>query len=425
MVNRFFSGCSVGIFSPIRRTLSSNAVDATATQIFGYAIDIVVITIMNFTATQLGIMKAMSAISFLLLAVPIGSLVDRIGPFTILVLSLTLKALITLAVLAAFILDFAEFGLILTVVTLLGIVTVSSENAQLAMVPLLTRNRDTVTSTVARMTAADRIAAIGTPVLVGLVLERSSVQLPLSIALILFILAAIPIVGLLHSSRTQITGTTDRDKDHSLDVTEYTPSKRNIGHGFRVIAGNRLLFATILLVTVGNIGLAIGDSIVSILVLRKLDLGSGFFGVMASVSAVAGLTSALVVPRFASRTNVRTAFAVGALCQAVAALLPLLALIYANSAVILLLAYSISWSAIISFTNIVGTSYLTEAVRPTDLGRAGGARRMITMGAVPAAALGAGVLADTLSLAVPLIIWPTLTLSAAVVFFTMTRATNL
>lgn len=431
MGNKVTSGHGAGFSIPIRRALSSNAVDATATQIFGYAIDIVAITSLGFTATQLSIMNAFGALSFLLLAVPIGSLVDRVGPLRILTLSLVAKLLVTAVVLGAFILDSAEFGIILWMVTLLGIVTVASENAQLAMIPLLSEDQTAITSTVAKMTAADRIAAIGAPVLVGLVLERSSIELPLSVALVLFTIAVIPAIGLLHSPKKQSaesklrdTGTADPDAEVLKKGLESPTQSLGLAHGFRVIVNNRLLFTTIILVTAGNIGLAIGDSIVSLLVLRELELGSGFFGVMVAVSAVAGLISALLAPRFAPKINVRTAFAVGAVCQAVAALLPLLALIWAESAVPLLLTHSISWAVIISFTNIVGTSYLAEAVDPAELGRTAAARRMITMGAVPIAALSAGVLADTLGLATPLIIWPTLTFIAAAVFFVIPRTAS-
>lgn len=46
---------------------------------------------------------------------------------------------------------------------------------------------------------------------------------------------------------------------------------------------------------------------------------------------------------------------------------------------------------------------------------------MLTMGAVPIAALGGGVLADLAGMIAPLIVWPAVTIAAALLFLLLGR----
>ena len=85
---------------PSRLLLASNASDAAGSNLFDLALTMVAITVLGLSATELGILNALGMISFLLLAVPLGMLVDRVGARNVLLVSLISKVVIVAATLA-------------------------------------------------------------------------------------------------------------------------------------------------------------------------------------------------------------------------------------------------------------------------------------------------------------------------------------
>ena len=128
------------------------------------------------------------------------------------------------------------------------------------------------------------------------------------------------------------------------------------------------LLATTLLVMAGNIGLAIGDSVESILVLGFLDLGVLFYG-LGTIAALSGLAAAAVAPRIVRALPVPTIFGVGAVVQSAVAALPLLALLVPSTGYVVMGAFSALWSITLTITNIAGGAYAAAAVDPASLGR--------------------------------------------------------
>ena len=66
-------------FSRLPRLLVSNGLDAGVGRILDTVTDVVAVTTLGMTTTQLGLLNALGSISFLLLAVPLGALVDARG----------------------------------------------------------------------------------------------------------------------------------------------------------------------------------------------------------------------------------------------------------------------------------------------------------------------------------------------------------
>ena len=83
--------------------------------------------------------------------------------------------------------------------------------------------------------------------------------------------------------------------------------------------------------------------------------------------------------------------------------------------------FAASWALTLTVTNVAGAAFAAQTVPPGSLGRTSAARRMVTMGCVPVAALGGGLLGELAGLAAPLVLWPALALIAAAAFFVLTR----
>ncbi|WP_157975787.1 MFS transporter [Brachybacterium sp. YJGR34] len=403
----------------LRRALVSNASDAAGYQLYDTIIAIIVVTSLGFSATQVGLLNALGSLPFLLLAVPIGIIVDSWGASRIIVVSLLVKVAATGATFALYATGLLETITTFMLVTIIGITTLASENAQTALVPRIATGKREITSFVSSMAAADRIAGIIAPALAGILAAASGSAYALGLAVALLGISAIAAVRLLAIPRA-VEAPEATDSQSGEKRIAKPPLRTQLNHGFVILKNDRFLLGTTLLVAAGNIGLAMGDSLEPILVLRELDLGKIYFGLLGTLAAFSGILATVIAPRVTSRITTRRLFVIGAIVQSGVATLPLVSLMVPPVAYFTMGAFSVLWSITLTITNIAGTTYAAQAVREESLGRAAAARRMITMGSVPLAALGAGALADTVGLAVPLLVWPTLTIVAAIMFLAMT-----
>lgn len=406
-------------FSLPRRALLSNGSDAAGYQLWSTALSVVVVTVLGFGATQVGLLNALGTASFLLLVVPLGALVDRAGAPRVLVFSLGVKLILVLVTVALLILGALTQVAAMVVVAVMGVAVVASENAQVAITPLLATTKDGIADLVARMTAADRVAGVVAPATAGALLAVTADVVPFLLALVLVVMAlvpALPLRALRPGGTADAPTTTGTFEARGAGGDGPRSGRGGFAHGFVMLGRDRTLLATTLLVTAGNIGLAIGDSVESILVLRLLDLGVVFYGLLGTIAALSGLGAAVIAPRIVRALPVRMIFGIGAVVQSAVAALPLLALLVPSAGYVLMGAFSALWSITLTITNISGGAYAAAAVDPAFLGRTAAARRMLTMGSVPVAAFGGGLLADLAGMAVPLILWPALTIVAALLF---------
>lgn len=403
----------------LRPAILSNASDAGANQLFGITLDIVTVTVLGFSATQVGLLNALGSLAFLFLSVPLGMLVDRVGAARVLAVSLVAKLLGSGTVLILFLTGQLGTVAAMVAVTVTGILTVASENAQTTIVPGLTRDTRGIAHVIATMASIDRAAGIIFPGVTGalIALWGGAPALALSTAFFALAVAAmLPLVrkgpGRVRPARAPSAAGNPAGAAKVLAL--------GAGHGFAVLLRNRVLLGITLLTAAGNIGLAIGSSIQPILILRTLGLGMGFYGILGTVAAAAALTATFVAPAMVRRVSLRRLFGWGAVLQAVVAALSLAAYLWPGAAVVLLLAFEVCWAATLTVTNIAGAAFTANAVSATSLGRTSAAQRTITMGSVPLAAVGGGLLADAFGLGVPLLVWPLLTLGAAALFFMLT-----
>lgn len=115
--------------------MASNALDAGGRSIFGFATDVIAVSVLGASTAQMGLLNAAGMVAFLFLAAPVGVLVDRASSRSTLVISSLAKA--TLAGLAAALLLSATmtFGMLLVIVVTFGVFSLITETSQVAAVP--------------------------------------------------------------------------------------------------------------------------------------------------------------------------------------------------------------------------------------------------------------------------------------------------
>lgn len=401
------------------RLLTSNGLDAASGKMLDTVLDVVTVTVLGMSTTQLGLLNALGTISFLLLAVPLGSVADARGATRVLPVVLTGKVAILAATMSLLIAGALHPVVLMALVTALGVLTVAAENAQVSAVPLIEPDHGRIATAVASLSAADRVAGVVIPGATGLLLAAVGASRMLSVATVLAVLALVAVLGLRRSQQSHPAESEEQAPgDHEADAPA---TRSSMLSGFHELTSDRLLLASVILTTAGNMGLAIGDSVEAVLVLRRLELGAAYWGALGTVGAVSGLVAAAVAPRIVRAVEARRIFAAGAIVQALVAALPLASLLLPGAGTVLMLVFSALWSVTLTVTNIAAGSYLATAVDSAVLGRTAAASRTLTMGSVPVASFLGGWLGDAAGLAAPLVVWPALTLAAALGFVVLTR----
>lgn len=386
-----------------RRLVVSNLIDAIAGNMFSTCFAIVAVMNLHYTATQIGVMNAAGSIAILLLAIPVGSWVDRIGPVVALKRAYVAKLAMMVVATVCFVEHVLSFWAALALVFLVGLASVASENAQATSAAHVGGDGE-ISRTVSKMASADEAAQIAIPGAVGLALAYVGGS-------------AVFVAACMCAAACALYFVPARPEERADEPVETEPIRHSAVAGFGIMRQDRLLWTTVLVVAAGNIGLAIGDSVDSILVLRRLDLGAPFYGLTGTVAAIAGLAASLLAPRVVDAFASVDIFTWGAFLQSAVAALPLVALSFVGWSKVILLVFSALWSMVLVITNISGFSYLASSVDKAVMGRTVAARRTVTMGCVPFAALAGGLLADWGGIEVPLIIWPAITAAAACTFY--------
>ncbi|RRD35571.1 MFS transporter [Leucobacter sp. OH2974_COT-288] len=405
----------------------SNLGDAAGTKLFDTVISLTVVLHLGFSATQLGLLNFLGALSFFLLAVPAGIIVDRIGAVPALLSSLLAKTVFIFAVLALFYYDALNATTTLILVTVLGALSLFTETAQTTVAPLLVHEERKIADVVAKLAAADQVMSVAVPVAGGLLFALSGSLGGLLTAAALALIAALAALRLWRirarstASPAQPAAAGDSATAAAVAADAAKTQPAGVLAGFKVIFRHRLLLATTLLVAAGNIGLAIGDTLTDLLLLRYMGVSPFVYGLLEGIGAIAGIIAALLSPRLLDRLPTSRIFGCGAVAQGLIACLPLVALTVPALSYPAMFLLSAGWAFIITVTNIAGSAYAAQVVPQRVLGRSIGARRMLTMGAVPFAALSSGILADLFDLWLPLLLWPAITLAAALLFFLLAR----
>lgn len=297
----------------LRAALLSNLTDASGSQLLGLTLDLLAVATLGFSATQVGLLNALGTISWLVLAVPLGMAVDARGPFRTLLASLLVKTVLALATLALLLDGRLGVASAMLLGLLFGVATVATETAQTSLVAHLTRDTSTITDTVARMASADRMAAIACPAVVGVAVAHHHGAWLFTAATLLLVVAGLALgrARCLPSGVPDARDAAEPPSTPAAPADERPPLWDRLTHGFAIIMGDRTLFGSILLVTAGNIGLAVGDSVETILVVRHLRLGTPFYGLLGTVGAASGLLASAIAPRLVRGRSLRTVFATG------------------------------------------------------------------------------------------------------------------
>ena len=281
-------------------------------------------------------------------------------------------ALAALALTAATVADAAGAppALVFVLAAVLAVLTGTTYPAQAALVPLLARSVGEVTAGTATAGLLRSVSALGAPVVAGLVLLVAPSTAVLVVAALAYLTAVLLALGL---PRT--------------DLVRLPPAIggawRAMAAGFTAAGSDRHTVLVLSALAGHSVVRGAMGTLLVVLPLELLDLGSSGVGLLLAVLAVGGLAGALGAAALAGRRRLAGPMGLG---LALAALPLLLAAALPATAVVLVAVVAVG--AGLSLVSVVGTSLLVRAVRDDVLSRVLGVLQ--TMRAL-SMALGAGV----------------------------------
>lgn len=414
----------------LRLAKASNATDAFFVQAFGPWIEIVAVALLAASAWQMGLLNALSMVAFMILGIPIGVFVDRFEAVRVLKLALVAKVALAAVLVAVAASGHLTIPFLLAFATVMGIVTVATETAQVSTVPALTDHERQISRTVANIATWDRIASLVAPVAVAYGVTMLGANWTLLAAVVFAVLAMILALCIARPRATQAGPDAAESGDADADAGEpaaaaQAPAKQSfweqVKDGWAVLVADRQLAGMTWLSAFTNAGLSMGAAVESILVIQTLDLGVEFYGILGSLAAVSGVAASFVSGRIADAIPVRKLYVWGGMGQCVAASLPLFAFAAPQAAVVLLIIHTMAWGLILTITNVASQIYAATTVEQRLLGRISAFRRTLTRGLVPIGSIVGGVLGTVAGLWLPLLLWPVFTLFGVLIYMTLDR----
>lgn len=398
-----------------RYLVTSNATDAAGRTLSDITLDLLFVGALGATALQMGLLNTLGSLAFVVASIPAGHLVDKYSALKTLRIGLTGKLILMacLTLMAATGTLSIEMGMLLF--ALLGVCNVFSETAQTSAVPKLigedtTPRTTSISKLIARLNAADQTMVVVVPALAGTAFVLLGASSLLSIAAVLMLIA------LFLTLRIKVS----RDIDFSLPDAQSSAQRTSIFAGMKYLLGNSGLRGTTLVVSLSNLGLAIGSSVEAIFIIKDLGFGELGFGIYASVAGVGGLIGAALSSRIAARYRAERLLLWTALAQVVLAAMTFGAA-FTNEifSVILLGAHALGWGSATLIFNIAASSWILDVVPEGLLGRVLSSRRLFTFGAIPLGSLVGGAVGSTWGTTAALAAWVGAALLAVICYLSL------
>lgn len=373
----------------------------TGEQIREFTIPLIAIFVLHASATELGILGALQWLPFLLLALPLGVVVDRHRRRGLLVISETGRGLLTLALVAVVVAGALSLPVLLAAVTALGTFAVLYEVAYQSAVPSLVP-RSRLAGANARIQATSAAAEIGGPGLGGLLLQLLGATATLAVNAGTYLLSA----GALLAMRSPEPGPAGRDRHFLAELRA---------------GANHVLRDPYLRANVGFSALynPFGQWMTLLLTLyavQGLHLQPGQIGLVFSLGAVGAFVGAASASRLAARLRVgRTMVACVTIECAALLVVPAVDPSWSSVAIIPVLGTAMACNGV----GVAASSVLLITVRqlrtPDELlGRVNATMRTVTYGTIPLGALGGGFVGEWLGARTGLLIGAVLCLGTVV-----------
>ena len=374
-------------------------VSLVGTQVTRLALPTLAILTLNAGAFQIGILRALQSLSFLLLAAVVGVWIDRLHRRRLMIVADLGQAILLATIPVAFLIHALTLIQVFVVAALSGIFAVAFDVAHESYVPMLIDREDLIEANT-KIQTTGAAAFVGGPSLGGFLIQVIGPALAIGADVTSFLVSA---VSLALIRRERIS------RQPAGPSAEHFMGQ--LAEGLRVMVRDPILRTLAACAATSNFAGSMLQAVLLLFAYQQLHLTPAQVGVVFGISAIGGVLGALSGMRILRVLGLGRALALIILFDAVADLAIPTARLGAAMVVLTALFTMISvgepvWR--------IGVGSLRQAVIPDHLrGRVIGSIRTVTFGAIPVGSLVGGALGSSIGIVSTILLSGVVTIGAA------------
>ena len=375
-----------------RRLWGGQAVSVLGSQVTAFALPVLAVVTLDADAGQLGMLRTLEFLPFVLLTLPVGLWLDRHRPRPAMLAANAVRAVVVGAVAIAGLLGSLQIPWLYGAVLVIGAATVVFDVAYLSYLPALVRREQLVQGN-SHLAVSDSAAEVGGPGLAGLLVQAVSAPAALLVDAVSYLFSLLCL--------TRIR-TPDRTPPRSAHGQ--TGLRRQVAEGLGVVAADRYLRVICLEAFTYNLFTQFGATLLVLYALDDLGLSAGQLGVYVGLGGLGAVAGSVLAPRVIRAIGFGPAFITGTALACAAPVLVPLATASTGLAGWLIAASSLLTGLGVT-VSVIGSVTLRQTVSPDHLlGRVNAVMRLASYSALPLGALLAGAIASATSVRIALFI---------------------
>jgi predicted MFS family arabinose efflux permease len=369
-----------------RRFWFGQTVSVAGSQVTSLALPTVAILTLHAGAVQVGVLRALQSLSWLLLSVIFGVWLDRIRRRRMLLATDLGQALVLLSVPLAYLFHVLTLGQLFVVALLTGIFTVAFDIAYETYVPTLV-DRSNLVEAFSKLQVTSSGARVAGPAIGGFLIQLIGPALAILADVGSFLVSAAALVTIGKSEA----------RPSGLAPASMGQFGREIGQGWRAMLRSPIISSLAACSATANLGAAILNTVFLLFAYQELHLAPAQVGVILGVGAIAGVVGAIGAASVIRTIGLGRSLVLVVIIEGLA----ILALPAARfgAAIFVVAAMNLVVNLMEPIWS-VGVGSLRQAVIPDHLrGRITGTSRTIVFGIMPIGAVIGGILGSTIGLA--------------------------
>lgn len=373
-------------------------------QVTALAVPLTAVLVLDASPNQLGVLRFLEYIPFLLFTLVFGVWVDRRRRRSIMLVANVARGLLVGLVPVLAVTDSLTLPLLYAITFAVGIFTVLFDLCWLSLVPTIVPKEDLVEGNGKVATSASAADVAG-PGVAGILVQLVGAPKALVADALSYVVSFVFLL-------------TIRTRESPPPPAEQRELRKEIGEGLALIGRERYLLATAAYGAVWNFAVMINETIFLLYVVRQLHYSPGLIGAIFAMGAVGGVLGSALASTVSRRFAFGRVVSVAAVCATVPAYLFPLAGGPRAVMVTMFVAGFFVLRGGIGVSNVL-TITLRQTVTPHRLlGRMNASMRMILFGIGPLGAIVGGLLGTALGLHATLWVAATVFVLSLVPLFT-------
>lgn len=364
---------------PFRWLLVASVGDGIGDDIARSVLPVVAVAVLGAGALETGVLNALGMAAFLILGVPAGVLVDRWPRKKLLIGANVVRAAAVMSVPLAFAAGARNLWHLFAVAAVVSAADVLFTAAHSAVMPTLLAG-DQLARGYARVQAVQSGLAVATPALVGQLIRILAAPAVLVFSGAAYLLSAGVTCGLPEARAAA------------------PPAKRGFlseaRQGLACTWGQPLVRSLMVSIALINAAGMWGAGAKVVFLLNTLHIAPDQVVALGAVSAIGGLSAALLAPKLTLRYGIGRTKIVAGLAAAASLLLTPAAPVLGLESIVWVGLSGFGWSFFVVLTGLAGAGIVPRLVPAELMGRAMSTYRLVTLGIMPVASLAGGCLAE-------------------------------